>query len=568
MRLSKSFGQTLREAPADAEAAGYRLLLRAGYIRSMFAGNIGYLPLGRRALNKIEAVVREEMNAIGGQEITLPIAQPKDTSDRDMSRAVTDEEAAIDLARREVRSYRQLPQLLYHIRLKWRDDPRPRAGLMYTREFTLLSSYSFDADEEGLNRQYDAHCRAYARIFERCGLSVVMAVSDAGAMGETVTREYVFLNPIGENVLLLCGACGYIADQQTARFRKPPADPAHLVLPIQKVATPGATTIEALAAFLRIPKSKTAKAVFLVADPAGALPPNVAPLQPDAHEFFVFAVVRGDMEISETKLAAAVGARALRPASVDEIRAIGAEPGYGSPVGVDGAYVVVDDAIPLSPNLVAGANEAGYHLLNVNYGRDYQAAMVCDIAAAQAGDACPECGAPLQVERGVPVGCVSKLGARYSQAIGATVLDKDGRSRPIFMGSYRIEVGRLLACIAEAHHDEYGLKWPASVAPYHVHLVSLRSADGSVEEKAEQLYRALWAAGIETVWDDRDERPGVKFNDADLIGLPLRITVGERALKAGQIEVKRRADKESLSISTDADVASVAREMIWGLPRA
>lgn len=582
MRLSRLFSQTLREAPADAEVASHQLLLRAGYIRQLGAGIFSYLPLARRAMNKIEAIMREEINAIGGQEITMPLVHPaeiwketgrwgavgsemgrfKDKADHDMALAMTHEEVATDLARREIRSYRQLPQLVYHIRTKWRDDPRPRAGLICAREFTMLDSYSFDADWDGLDRQYQAHYRACFRIFERCGLPVIAVGADTGVMGGTMAHEYMYLTPIGEDMLLLCDACGHKANRQVARFRKLVADATEPPRSMEKVATPGVTTIEALAAFLNIPKSKTAKAVFMVAEPADSLPAGAQPIRPGAREFFVFAVVRGDMDVNETKLARAVQARSLRPATVDEIHAIGAEPGYGSPVGVRGAYVVVDDAIPNSPSLVAGANEAGYHLLNVACGRDYQPALVCDIAAAQDGDACPECGAPLRASRGVKVGNIFKLGARYSEAMGASFLDKDGKARPLIMGSYGIGVGRLLACIAEEHHDEYGLKWPVSVAPCHVHLVSLRSADGSVEQTAGQIYAALWADGVETLWDDRDERPGVKFNDADLIGLPLRITVSERTLKAGGVEFKRRGETESLPVAVDTRLSAIAREWV------
>ncbi len=584
MRLSRLFSQTLREAPAEAETSGYQLLLRAGYIRPLGAGIFSYLPLARRAMNKIESIMREEMDAIGAQEMTMPIVQPaeiwkemehrvpvgweigrfKDKADRDMALAMMYEAVATDLARREIRSYRQLPQVVYHIQTKWRDDLRPRAGLIGAREFTSLDSYSFDADQAGLDRHYEAHYRAYFRIFERCGLPVIAVAADAGAMGGTMGHEYMYLTPIGEDTVLLCDACGYKASRQVARFRKSAAAATEPPLPMQKVATPGATTIEALAAFLNISRSKTAKAVFMAAEPVGPLPAGAQPIRLGAREFFVFAVVRGDMEVNETKLAHAVKAKSIRPATVDEIRAIGAEPGYGSPVGVHGAYVVVDDIIPDSPNLVAGANEAGYHLLNVTYGRDYRAALVCDIAAAREGDACPECGAALRASRGVEVGNLFKLGMRYSEAMSATFLDKEGKARPLLMGWYGISVGRLLACIAEEHHDAYGLKWPAVVAPYHVHLVSLRSADGSAEQIAAQVYDALWAAGIETLWDDRDERPGVKFNDADLIGLPARVTVSERALKAGGVEVKRRGAHESRLVAVDPDLPAIVREVVWG----
>jgi prolyl-tRNA synthetase len=559
--MSQLFSQTLREAPAEAEVDSHALLVRAGYIRQLGAGIFSSLPLARRALNKIERIMREEIDAIGGQEVTMPVVHPadvwqetgrwsqigaemgrfKDKSGHDMVLAMTHEEVVADLARKEIRSYRQLPQLIYHIQTKWRDDPRPRAGLIRVREFTMLDSYSLDADWAGLDAQYEAHYRAYFRIFERCGLPVAAVKSDTGMMGGQMAHEYMYLTPIGEDTLLLCDACGYRANRQIARFRKPPAAP-EAPRPVEKVATPGVTTIEALADFLGIPRSRTAKAVFLVAEPADA---------DESAARFIFAVVRGDMEVNETKLANAVQARSLRPATAEEIRAIGAEPGYGSPVGTRGAHVVVDDAVPESPNLAAGANEAGYHLLNVNHGRDYSAALVRDIAAAGEGDACPECGAPLRAARGVEVGNIFKLGTRYSQALGATFLDRDGQSRPVIMGSYGIGAGRLLACIAEEHHDAQGLKWPASVAPYHVHLVGMRSADGAAEQAAADLYARLWRAGVETLYDDREERPGVKFNDADLIGLPVRLTVSERSLQRGGVELKRRAEKDSRVVGLD-----------------
>jgi len=418
MRMTRLFSQTLREAPAEAEVSSHALLVRAGYIRQLGAGIFSYLPLARRSMAKIEAIMREEMNAIGGQEITMPVVHPaevwqatgrwsqigsemgrfQDKSGHDMVLAMTHEEVVADLARKEIRSYRQLPQLVYHIQTKWRDDPRPRAGLVRVREFTMLDSYSLDADWAGLDAQYQAHYDAYHRIFARCGLPVVAVKSDTGMMGGQLAHEFMYLTPIGEDTLLLCDACGYRANRQVARFKKAPAAREES-RPIERVATPGVTTIDALAKFLGLPKSKTAKAVFMVAElatdpPAG----SVSEAGLVISGAFVFAVVRGDMDVNETKLANAVRAKSLRPATAEEVRAIGAEPGYGSPVGVRGALVVVDDAIPESPNLVAGANEEGYHLLNVTYGRDYQAALVCDIAAAQEGDACPLCLALGRVE--------------------------------------------------------------------------------------------------------------------------------------------------------------------------
>ncbi|MGW8250539.1 MAG: proline--tRNA ligase, partial [Anaerolineales bacterium] len=351
---------------------------------------------------------------------------------------------------------------------------------------------------------------------------------------------------IGEDTLLLCDNCGYAANRQIARIRKPEAQLEQL-LPMEKVATPQVKTIEALAEFLDIPQAKTAKAVFMVAE---------VPEGKSASEKFIFAVVRGDMEVNETKLANAVKARALRPATEDEIRAVGAVPGYASPLALKDTLVVVDDLVPSSPNLVAGANLEGYHMRNVNYGRDYQAYIVTDITLAREGDACPECGAGLRTVRGVEVGNIFKLGTRYSDALGAYFLDADGEQKPVIMGSYGIGSGRLMACIAEEHHDEHGLIWPVTVAPFQVHLVALagRGSD-ETQTAAEQIYEQLQQAGIEVLYDDREESPGVKFNDADLIGIPLRLTVSERARKQGGVELKRR-DQEVKEIVTIDELIS------------
>jgi len=574
MRLGRLFGSTLREAPADALVAGHRLLLRAGFIRPLAAGIFSYLPLARRALARIEAIMRQEMDAIGGQEIEMPVVHPaeiwkesgrwheigpemgrfRDRAGREMALAMTHEEVVADLVRREVRSYRQLPLLLYHIQTKWRDDPRPRAGLIRAREFTMLDSYSLDADEAGLDAQYRAHYQAYFNIFHRCGLPVMAVRSDVGMMGGTMAHEFMYLTPIGEDTILLCDGCGYAANRQVARFWKPAA-PEEPPRPVEKVATPGTTTIEDLAAFLDVPRSKTAKAVFLVAT-----------TQEGGREVerFVLAVVRGDMEVNETKLSNALRARELRPAREEEIRAVGAEPGYGSPLGVRGAVVVVDEAIPESPNLVAGANEPGYHLRNVNYGRDFRADIVADIAAAGEGCACLVCGRPMRAPRGVEVGNIFKLGTRYSETMGCTFLDAEGNPRPVVMGSYGIGLGRLLACVAEEHHDEHGLIWPCTVAPYPVHLLALGTAEGKPAAVAEGLYRELKSAGLEALYDDREESPGVKFMDADLIGLPLRLTVSERSLGQGGVEFKRRDRPERFVVPLE-EVISRVRAVLAGL---
>ncbi len=551
MRINQLFGQTLREVPSEAEVASHQLLLRAGFIRQLASGIFSALPLARRSLNKLEAIIREEIEAIGGQELTMPAVQPaeiwkktgrwqqidaelgrfKDRNQRDMALAMTHEEVVADLASKEIHSYRQLPLLLYHIQTKWRDDPRPRAGLIRVREFTMKDSYSLDRDWEGLDRQYRNHYHAYHRIFKHCGLPVATVKSDVGMMGGEMAHEFMYLTPIGEDTLMFCDHCGYSSNRQLAQFRKKYAE-FEKARSLEKVATPHCKTITELADFLGVEKSQTAKAVFLVA----TIFEN-----DELVEKFVFVVVRGDMDVNETKLANLIHARALRPATEDEIRAVGAEPGYASPVGLENIPLIVDDALLASPNLVAGANEVGYHLLNVNYGRDFRADLVADIVLAQAGDDCPKCGSPLRAERGVEVGNIFKLGVRYSEAMNCTYLDESGQPQPVVMGSYGIGIGRLLACIAEAHHDEYGLVWPPAVAPYDVHLVLLKGkGTPEAEQVAEGLYADLKAKGLQVLFDDRAESPGVKFNTADLIGIPVRLTVSERALKAGGIEFKRR----------------------------
>jgi len=579
MRMSRLFSQTLREAPSEAEIPSHQLLLRAGFIRQLAAGIFSYLPLARRTLNKIENIMRAEMNAIGGQELTMPVVQPadiwketkrwykidaelgrfKDRNGRDMALAMTHEEVVGDLVRREIRSYRQLPALIYHLQTKFRDDPRPRAGLIRVREFTMKDSYSLDADWEGLDKQYRAHYQAYFNIFNRCGLPAIAVKSDVGMMGGKMAHEYMYLTPYGEDTLLLCDACGYSANRQIARIRKPAPAPAE-PLPVEKVPTPDCKTIAEVASFLGVPTSQTAKAVFMMA---------TIPSGEKSEQRFVFAVIRGDMEVNETKLSNAVKAKELRPATEDEIRAVGAEPGYASPVGLKGALVVVDDLVTQSPNLVAGANEAGYHLKNVNYGRDFTAQIVTDLAAAQEGDACPQCGAPLRTVRGVEVGNIFQLGTFYSDPMGCTYLDKDGQIKPVIMGSYGIGSGRLMACIAEEYHDDNGLIWPVSVAPYAVHLVVLpgKGEGEEVTAQADQLYAELQAAGIEVLYDDRSESPGVKFMDADLLGMPIRLTVSERARKAGGVEFKRR-DQVEKSILPLAEVIQSVQAEIAGLQSA
>ena len=570
MRMSNLFSQTLREAPSDAEIPSHKLLVRAGYIRQLAAGIFTAMPLAQRSLTKIENIMREEINAIGGQEMSMPVVHPAkiwkatgrwskvgpemgrffDRNGRDMVLAMTHEEAVVDVIKDEIQSYRQLPMLIYHIQTKWRDDPRPRAGLIRVREFTMKDSYSLDRNWEGLDVQYRAHYQAYFDIFARCGLPVIAVQSDVGMMGGNMAHEYMYLTPVGEDTLLLCDSCGYSANRQIAEFEKqvsPPEDPQ----PLKKVETPAAKTIADLTDFLDLPARKTSKVVFMMATVVEAS---------EEQDKLVFAIVRGDMDLNETKLSNAIGAIQLRPAEEDEISAVGAVPGYASPLGLDDVMVVVDDLIPDTPNLVAGANEEGYHVLNVNYGRDYQADIVTDIAAAREGDACLQCGESLREVRGIEVGNIFKLGTWYSEAVGATFQDEDGEEKPVVMGSYGIGSGRLLASVVEEYHDDYGMILPITVAPYEIHLVSLegkKSQAEKVREFSETLYHDLQDAGLEVLYDDRDESPGVKFNDADLIGCPVRLTVGSRSLEKGGVELKLRDQQERELIPTGEIVSSV-----------
>ena len=561
MRMSALFGRTLREVPSGTEVAGHGMLLRAGFVRPLAAGVFSYLPLAKRSLDKISGILREEMEACGGQEVSMPVVHPaeiwegsgrystvgpelvrlRDRRDRAMVLAMTHEEVVAGLVAGEVDSYQQLPRLVYQLQTKFRDDARPRAGMIRAREFTMKDAYSLDSDEEGLDRQYRALHRAYFRVFARCGLPAVAVGADVGIMGGNIAHEFMYLSRVGEDTILLCDGCGYTANRQVAMFRKPAVEPEQQK-PLERVATPRTDTIAALARLLGVPESRTAKAVLMVATVG-------------EEERFVFAVVRGDMELNETKLANAVGAGALRPARAEEIRAAGAEPGYASPVGLGDVLVVADDAVALSPNLVAGANEEGFHLLNVNHGRDFEAGVVTDLAAAERGSACPECGGPMRAERGVEVGNIFKLGTGYAEAAGAHFLDRDGRRKPVVMGSYGIGVGRLLACIAEEHRDEDGLVWPVSVAPYHVHLVA------SDHGAAPSLYEGLASAGVEVLYDDRRESLGTKFKDADLIGAPVRLTLTPRSLNSGGVEMKLRRERGSRILPVDEAVEVVQQRL-------
>lgn len=581
MRMSRLLFQTLRDAPADAEVVSHQLMVRTSMIKQVAAGIFDFLPLGKRVKAKVEQIIREEMDAIGGQEVTLPMVQPaeiwqrsgrwyqigddmarlKDRNGRDMCLGMTHEELMADIAQQIVSSYRQLPFILYQIQTKFRDEPRPRAGTIRVREFTMKDAYTFDRDSAGLDAAYLLMYQAYFNIFRRAGMEVVAVGADVGMMGGSMAHEFMALLPIGEDTIIICDQCGYQANRQIAVFAKP-QPPVEAPLPLEEVHTPNAATIADLAAFLGISAAQTAKAIFYMAQID----------QPDGKPAgrFVFAVVRGDMELNETKLTNAIGARALRPATIEEIKAVGAEAGYGSPVGVqrDQVLLVVDDLVATSPNLVAGANKPHYHLRNTNHGRDYQADIVTDLTAAGEGNACPRCGSPLHAVRGVEVGNIFKLGTRYSAAMGATYLDEQGESKPIVMGSYGIGAERLMACLIERFNDDKGIIWPISVAPYHLSLVSLATEkQPEVAAAADQIYARLTAAGFEVLYDDRDERAGVKFNDADLLGMPLRLTVGGKGLAQGIVELRYRRSGETVAILLDdlleAVRAAADKEWAW-----
>ncbi len=511
MRMGQMFGRTLREAPADAETASHALLVRAGFIQQLGAGVYSLLPLGKRSIDKIETILREEMTKIGGQEVLMPVVNPA------------------DVWKETRRFYKQLPLLVFHIQTKWRDDARPRAGLIRVREFTMKDSYSLDSSEEGLDAQYRAHYQAYFDIFNRCGLPTVAVLSDVGMMGGKMAHEYMYLTPIGEDTIISCDSCDYHANRQVAQLAKPEVA-AEEPAPLRKIETPGTTTIEELCAFLEIEASRTLKAVFMTA----TLVEGEAEVQK-----LVVAMIRGDMELNETKLTNLVGAKEIRPAHDEEIKACGAFPGYGSPIGVKGAIVVVDDLVPKLSNMVTGANEEGFHVENANYGRDFEADLVGDVIAAGEGSLCAFGEGKMTASRAVEVGNIFKLGTRYTGALGATFLDDNGKAQQVIMGSYGIGVGRLLACVVEEYHDDKGVIWPISVAPYEVHLVALPGG----EEEADRIYETLTAKGVEVLYDDRKEQAGVKFNDADLIGVPIRVTASKRSLKNGGLEMKlRRGD--------------------------
>ena len=559
MRLSRLFGKTQREVPAEADTANHRLMLRTGMIRQLTAGVYSYLPFGWRALRKIEDIVRDEMDKAGGQELSLPVLQPielwhktgrdaafgkglfilSDRKERKLVLGPTHEEVITELVSQYVQSYRDLPLMLYQIQTKFRDEPRPRGGLVRVREFTMKDLYSFDTDEEGLDQSYQKMLKAYSNIYTRCGLPTILIEADSGAIGGKDSHEFMVISERGEDEIIYCDNCDCAANAEKAKSAKSNVSSGK-TLPIEEVATPGYYTIEQVSDFLKVPRSGTLKAVFYIAD--GEL---------------VFVVIRGDLEVNEVKLKNVMHCTELRIATEDEVIKAGIVAGSASPVGLKGIKVVADDSITSGINFVAGANKPDTHLRNVNYPRDFKADIVGDITLVRAGDTCPGCGGKLLSTQGIEVGHVFKLGTFLSERLGASYIDADGASHPIVMGCYGIGIGRLMAAIIELNHDDKGIIWPLSIAPYHIYLCPLSLENPQILKTADSLYADLEAQGLEVLYDDRDESTGVKFNDADLLGIPLRVIISPRTLEKNSIEIKWRSEKKSELVPIDEVVNKI-----------
>jgi prolyl-tRNA synthetase len=581
MRVSQQLTKTLREVPRDSEGGNQELLVRAGFIRQLTSGIYSMLPMGNRVIRKISQIVREEMDRAGGQEVTMPVLQPKelweaqpttgpsrasamgevlfslqDRKGRDMVLGPTHEEVVTNIVAEFSRSYRDLPQLIYQIQAKFRDEPRPRAGLLRVREFVMKDLYSFDANAQGLDVSYRKMSDAYRAFFTRCGMRFVVIEADSGAIGGKDSQEFIAITEAGEDDAMICENGDYAANREKAEFvrtelaREPEAT-------LEEVHTPGRTSIDELATFLNIPVEKTMKAVCFVAD--GKL---------------VMAVVRGDLDVNDVKLTnvlyrAGLNAAGMHLATDEELKASGIVAGYTAPLdkGTD-ILIVADSSLKLGNNFVAGANKRDYHVKNVNYPRDFRVDIWEDIASAYEGATCIRCGGKLHAIRGTEVGHIFKLGTKYTELFDVTYLDAEGNACPILMGCYGIGIGRTMAALVEQSHDEKGIIWPMSVAPYSLALIGLDLDKEETRQAAEKLYADLTAAGVEVLYDDRDERAGVKFNDADLIGLPIRAVISRRALKNGGIEMKLRSQQESRIVPLEEAVAVIQEEIRKGTPVA
>ncbi|MCQ2566625.1 MAG: proline--tRNA ligase [Clostridia bacterium] len=572
MRASQMYLYTLREVPSEAEIASHILLLRTGAIRKLASGVYGFMPLGQRALRKVEDIVRQEMDAAGAQEIHMSALQPaelwqesgrwaaygpemwrvKDRNGREFCLGPTHEEVFTDIVRQNIDSYRQLPVNLYQIQTKYRDEARPRFGLIRSREFIMKDNYSFDKDEEGLDISYKNMYDAYSKVFDRCGLNYRPVEADSGAIGGSGSHEFCALCEVGEEEIIYCDECGMAATDERAEF-KDAVMPQEAELPLEKVHTPGTKTIEEVCDFLKVPQDKSIKALLFelyndeLTDVIG----------------YVAAFIRGDRQLNMTKLVNALGCHEYAIAFANEGAmhgVTGAVGGFTGPVGLHDCKIVVDSELVNAKNMVAGACEEDHHMINVNYGRDYKGDIVADIKLLQAGDPCPVCGKPVKNARGIEVGQVFKLHTKYSEPMHLTFKDENQQEHPVVMGCYGIGVTRTLAAIVEQHHDDNGIIWPMSVTPYHVMITLCGIKDDVQVAMAEDMYKKLLDAGVEVVLDDRDERPGVKFKDADLLGFPIRITVGKKAAE-GQVEYKLRRGGD-VEVITPAEAVEKAIALV------
>jgi prolyl-tRNA synthetase len=560
VRYSKLFIPTLKEAPSDAEAVSHKLMVRAGYVRQLAAGLYIYLPLGIRVMEKINRIIREEMNAIGGQEVTMPVLNPaevwqqtgrwdaigdemfrlKDRSGRDMCMAMTHEETMTWLAAHDIRSYRELPQIWYQVQTKLRDEARPKSGVLRTREFTMKDSYSFDADEAGLDKSYQLHLEAYKKIYSRCGIRFYVVQSDTGMMGGSMAHEYMAPSPAGEDDVALCGSCGYAANTELALSVPKPTPASNDTY--EEIATPERRTIDEVTRFLKVTPDRLLKSILVMTDNGPVL-----------------ALVRGDQTLHEKKLAKIVGQH--RPAQKDEVKAsLGVPAGFIGPMGH--TIRKIADPVLKQGAYIAGANKEGFHVKGVTADAHLGDAEFADIHTAAAGDACAQCGKPLTIERVIEIGNIFKLGTKYSAPLKANYLDEQGNEKPIIMGSYGIGPARIAAAAIEQGNDENGIIWPLAIAPYQVLVVPVNVKDQKSMDVAEELYIALEEKGFEVLMDDRDERAGVKFKDADLIGIPWRVIIGEKNLKEGLVELKERKTGAVERVKVAEAVDAVAKKLV------
>ena len=564
MRMTQHFGKTLREDPSEAETISHTLLLKTGMIKQLSSGVYTYMPLALRSLKKIESVIREELDFIGCQELKMPALHPleiwqmsgraegfgpalftvTDRRERSMVMAPTHEEAITMIVKSNVLSYRDLPKILYQIQTKFRDEARPRGGLLRVREFDMKDAYSFDIDEAGLELSYQSMSTAYRNIYRRCGLDPVMVEADSGAIGGKDSHEFLLPTESGEDVMLICPGCGYSANEERAESLRPVPDNDEIPQELDEIHTPGIKTIDELTRFLDIAKERTLKVVIYSAD--GEL---------------ILVAIRGDLEVNEIKLRNILGSKDLRFATDQELEQFGLVPGFVSPIGLDGIKIVVDSSVSVGSNFVTGANRLDYHLINCNYPRDFKSDLVMDVGLAREGHGCVRCGTILEAKKGIEIGHVFKLGTFFSEVMEADFLDNEGAKRPIVMGCYGIGVGRLLGAIIEEHHDDKGIVFPVSVAPYQIHLIALNVEKSDIAYEGDRLYRELSDKGFEVMYDDRQETAGVKLNDADLLGFPVRILISPRTLSNGVAEVMGRAGQE-VAFVHPKDISSAAADLL------